>query len=68
MSVLPEPPTTRAAPVNRPSSEQSAALHLEPRFTAATDSQLLIIETGLRLLAVWAVRAANSTEQAATST
>jgi len=68
MSVLPEPPTTQAASTNSPSPEHTAAIHLEPRFVPATESQHLIIETGLRLLSVWAVRAAGSAEQAATST
>jgi len=68
MSVLPESPTTQTVNAGGESSEHSAPIHLEPRFTPATDSQLLVIETGLRLLSVWAVRAAGSAEQAATST
>ena len=68
MSVPQEPPTSQAAPVSSRNSKDAAPIHLEPRFTPATDSQLLIIETGLRLLSVWAVRAAGSAEQAATST
>jgi len=68
MSVLPEAQTIQASPANNRSTEHSAPIHLEPRFTPDTDSQLLIIDTALRLLAVWAVRAAGSAEQAATST
>ncbi len=56
MSVLPESPTSQAVSTNCLTSEQLASIHLEPRFTPATDSQLLIIDTALRLLAVWAVR------------
>jgi hypothetical protein len=68
MSILPEPPTTRTIPVSGRSSEHVAPVHMEPRFVPATESQLLIIGTALRLLAVWAVRAAGSAEQGATST
>ena len=68
MSVLPKHPTTQAAKADGLTSEQPGSIHLEPRFTPATESQLLIIGTALRLLAVWAVRAAGSAEQAATST
>ena len=68
MSVLPESQTTKAAPTDRLTAEQPASVYLEPRFTPATDCQLLVIETGLRLLSVWAVRAAGSAERAATST
>jgi len=68
MSVLPESPTTQTVNAGGESSEHSAPIHLEPRFTPATNSQLLVIETGLRLLSVWAVRAAGPAERAATST
>jgi len=68
MSFLPEPPTTQAILPNNRSPEHPAAIHLEPRFTPASESQLLIIGTALRLLAVWAVRAAGSAEEPATST
>ena len=68
MSVLPEPPTTQAAPTNGMASEQPGSIYLEPRFVPASESQLLIIGTALRLLAVWAVRAAGPAEQPATST
>ena len=68
MSVLPDSATTQAVPTNSVNPEQPGSVHLEPRFTPATDSQQLIISTALRLLAVWAVRAAGSAEQAATST
>ena len=67
MSVLPES-QIQAAPANSLNPDQPASVHLEPRFTPATDSQQLIIGTALRLLAVWAVRAANPAEQGATST
>jgi len=68
MSALPKHPTTQAAKAECLVPDQPDPIHLEPRLTPATDSQLLIIETGLRLLSVWAVRAAGSAEQAATST
>ena len=68
MSAPPEPLTSQTTRASSLSSEHPASVHLEPRFTPATDSQLLIIETGLRLLSVWAVRAAGSAERAATST
>ena len=68
MSVRPEPPTSQTTRANSLSSQQPASVHLEPRFVPASESQLLIIGTALRLLAVWAVRAANPAEQAATST
>ena len=68
MSVLPEAQTTQAAPINKLNLEETGSIRLEPRFVTATASQLLIIDTALRLLAVWAVRAAGSAEQAATST
>ena len=68
MSILPEALTSKARSANNQNSEHTAAIHLEPRFTPATDSQLLVIETGLRLLSVWAVRAAGSAERAPTST
>ena len=68
MSALQDPPTTQATPACSRTSEHAAAIHLEPRFVPATDSHLLIIGTALRLLAVWAVRAAGPAEQPATST
>lgn len=68
MSALLKHPTTQADQLSVGHSDHLASIHLEPRFTPATDSQLLIIETGLRLLSVWAVRAAGSAELAATST
>ena len=68
MSVLPEHPTTQTDQLSVGHSDHLASIHLEPRFTPATDSQLLILETALRLLSVWAIRAAGSAEQAATST
>ena len=68
MSVLPESPTTKPVTAGGESSEHLTPIHLEPRFTPATDSQLLIIETGLRLLSVWAVRATRSADQVAAST
>ena len=68
MSVLPESPTTQTVNAGGESSEHSAPIHLEPRFTPATDSQLLVIETGLRLLAVWAARAAGPAAQTPDST
>ena len=68
MSVLPEFPTSRVASTNSLNPEQPASIHLEPRFVPATDSQLLMIETGLRLLAVWAVRAAGPAAQTPDST
>ena len=68
MSAPPEPLTNQTTRASSLSSEHPASIHLEPRFTPAADSQQLIIGTALRLLAVWAVRAAGSAEQAATST
>jgi hypothetical protein len=68
MSVLPEPPTTQAILPKNQSPEHAAFVHLEPRFVPATESQLLIIGTALRLLAVWAVRAAGPASDAASST
>ena len=58
MSVPPETPTTVATPATNRDPGPAAAIHLEPRFLPATESQHLTIETALRLLAVWAVRAA----------
>jgi len=60
MSVPPEIPTTQTAHAGGEISEHSVPVHLEPRFTAAADSQLLIMETAFRLLSVWALRAAGS--------
>jgi hypothetical protein len=54
MSVLPESSTIQAAPTNSLNPEQPGSIHLGPRFVAATEAQLLIIDTALRLLAVWA--------------
>jgi hypothetical protein len=68
MSVLPEAHANQASPAINSGTEHLGPIHLEPRFVPATDSQLLIIETGLRLLSAWAVRAAGSAERAATST
>ena len=68
MSILPEALTSKARSANNQNSEHTAAIHLEPRFTPATESQLLIIGTALRLLAVWAVRAAGPATDAASST
>lgn len=67
MSVLPES-QIQAAPANSLNPDQPASVHLEPHFLPATDSQLLIIATALRLLSVWAVRSAGSAEQRAGST
>ena len=68
MSVLPEPPAIQPIPSDRLNVDQPGYIHLEPRLVPATDSQQLIIGTALRLLAVWAVRAAGPAEQATTST
>ena len=68
MSILPESPAAQTVNAGGESSEHLAPIHLEPRFTPATDPQQLIIGTALRLLAVWAVRAAGPAEQPATST
>ena len=68
MSVLPEPPTSQTTPASNRSSKHIAAIHLEPRFVPATESQHLIIGNALRLLAVWAVRAAGPAAPAPDST
>jgi hypothetical protein len=68
MSVLPEHPRSETPKTDDLTSEHLAPVRLESRFIPATDSQLLVIETGLRLLAVWAVRATRSAEQASVST
>ena len=68
MSVLPESPTTQATPACSGTPEHAAFVHLEPRLVPATESQLLIIGTALRLLAVWAVRAAGPAAPAPDST
>ncbi len=65
--MLPEAPTSQSNSAEGP-HPKPAPIHFEPRFTPATDSQLLVIETGLRLLSLWAVRAAESARQAAPPT
>ncbi|MFB3882428.1 MAG: hypothetical protein ACE149_14270 [Armatimonadota bacterium] len=55
--------TTAGASTRRP--DPTTAIRLEPRFVPATESQLLIIDTARRLLAVWAVRAAGAPSDSA---
>ncbi len=60
MSAPPEPLKSPTAQAGIRSPTPATAIHLEPRLVPATESQLLIIDTARRLLAVWAVRAARS--------